>query len=798
MKSYLLLFITYGRYATLLLLVIGVFATITASPVKAQQVTLNNKVTIVSTKGCLPAGEAIAAKILAEEVAKRTGIQWEMSTTWPATGDVIVLQQTGVKSKIEIPGMPALPAHAEAYRVGSVQQNNRTIIQIEGRDSRGVLFGAGHLLRVLQYQPNKVSLAAKLALAEWPEVPVRGHQLGYRNTANSYDGWTPEQYDQYIRELVIFGANSVETIPFAGKPSPHFKVPPEKMNILISEMCKKYEVDYWAWTPVETDLSDAAKRTAYIAECEKLYKEVPKLDAIFFPGGDPGHNPPELMMPLLESLAPILKKYHPKATIWLSLQGFTPEQSQFVYKYMQTKMPDFMGGLVSGPSSPPFEETRAALPAVYGLRNYPDITHTVRCDYPVAWWDPAFNFTLGREPVNPQPYYYANVYRHTVGFTNGFITYSDGAHDDINKMVWSQLGWHACRDVRNTVLEYANFFFASDIAATAGDGILALEKNWEGPIVANGGIAATLQLWQNIEQKHPELAGNWRWQMCLLRAYYDAFTRERYIYEAQLEEQANAVLLNARTIGAATAMEKAEQILSAATTNGVKPLWHRRIIDLCEALYASVQLQTSVVRYMASGAERGAVLDFLDRPLNNRWWLEDEFKRIRTITDKALQLKTLDSLAQYENPGPGSFYDNVANVSKSPHVVRGESIITDPQMRRSDFPGFDWWEGGMSRKRLSWMMSLRWPEAVSYEQLDSTARYTVQVAGYGESLLKANGQRLTPTAYGKGIGERKVFPVPAGLIKEGKLVLTWDTLDEEHINWRQHSRVSEVWLIKEK
>jgi len=797
MKSYLHLFITYARYAALLLLLTGVFALFTASPVYAQQVTLT-KVTIVTGKGRLPAGEAMAAKILMEEVSKRTGLHWEISTQLPASGDVIVLQQAGAKNRMSIPGAPPLSLQAEAYRIGAMREKERMVVCIEGRDSRGVLFGAGHLLRLLQYQQNSVKVDAGLSLAEWPEVPVRGHQLGYRNTANSYDGWTPEQYEQYIRELVIFGANSVETIPYDGKPSPHFKVPPEKMNVLISEICKRYDIDYWAWTPVEVDLSDAAKRAAYIVGSETLYKQTPQINDVFFPGGDPGKNPPELMMPLLETLAPILKKYHPQAKIWLSLQGFTPAQSQFVYQYVNAKLPNWMGGLVCGPSSPPFEETRAALPARYGLRNYPDITHTVRCDYPVAWWDPAFNFTLGREPVNPQPYYYANIYRHTVGYTNGFITYSDGAHDDINKAVWSQLGWHAAGDVRNMVLQYANFFFSSDIAATAADGILALEKNWEGPIVANGSIPAALQLWQNMEQKHPELSGNWRWQMCLLRAYYDAYVRERYIYESDLEQRANAVLLKARETGVAPAMATAEKILQAAVTAPVKPEWHQKITDLCEALYKSVQLQTSVAKYKASGAERGAVLDFLDRPLNNRWWLEDEFKRIGQLTDKEQQLKTLDTLAKWENPGPGSFYDNVANVSKSPHVVRGEGLQTDPLMRRSDNPGFDWWEGGMSRKRLSWMMSLRWPNGLLYEQLDSTANYTVQITGYGESLLKANGQRLQPAVYGKGIGERKVFPVPARLIREGKLLLTWDTIDEEHINWRQHSRVSEVWLIKEK
>ena len=63
--------------------------------------------------------------------------------------------------------------------------------------------------------------------------------------------------------------------------------------------------------------------------------------------------------------------------------------------------------------------------------------------------------------------------------------------------------------------------------------------------------------------------------------------------------------------------------------------------------------------------------------------------------------------------------------------------------------------------------------------------------------MRCNGHFLTPTLYGKGIGEFKEFPVPAESLKEGKMVLTFDSLpDEAHLNWRRQSRVSEVWLLK--
>ena len=44
---------------------------------------------------------------------------------------------------------------------------------------------------------------------EFPRVWV----YGYRDKTNTYDGWDLPQWDQYIRELAIFGTNAIELIP---------------------------------------------------------------------------------------------------------------------------------------------------------------------------------------------------------------------------------------------------------------------------------------------------------------------------------------------------------------------------------------------------------------------------------------------------------------------------------------------------------------------------------------------------------------------------------------------------------
>jgi hypothetical protein len=118
-------------------------------------------------------------------------------------------------------------------------------------------------------------------------------------------------------------------------------------------------------------------------------------------------------------------------------------------------------------------------------------------------------------------------------------------------------------------------------------------------------------------------------------------------------------------------------------------------------------------------------------------------------------------------------------------------------MRRNPNPDFMWWDGGKSRHRPSWISKMDWPLGLRYEGLDPDATYTVRTTGYGQCLLRADGELLSPTVDGRGIGEFKLFPVPAAHIADGTLVLTFDTPHEPGINWRETSRLTEVWLLRE-
>src|SRR5690606_17708417 len=150
---------------------------------------------------------------LIEELAKRTGETLAQSTRWPESGPVIVLgaRTRSGRSAYRLPDVIA-EAHGpgakpEGYTVYTEMENGRPVVWLIGADGRGALYAAGHLLRTVNWGPGVLNLDRPVNLATAPAYPIRGHQLGYREHSNSYDAFTVERYDTYIRELAIFGAN---------------------------------------------------------------------------------------------------------------------------------------------------------------------------------------------------------------------------------------------------------------------------------------------------------------------------------------------------------------------------------------------------------------------------------------------------------------------------------------------------------------------------------------------------------------------------------------------------------------
>lgn len=761
-------------------------------PVRAQErVDLTRAVIVTGVNPTAP--EKVAVNMLRDEVESRTGIRWDVVRKRPAGHAPAIV--------IRLAGASGGELRPEGFRNGVVRSPAPTVT-VTGNDPRGVLFGIGHLLRKMEMRRGQVLLDANYAVTTAPQTRLRGHQLGYRPKTNSYDGWTLAMWEQYIRDLAVFGTNAIELIPPRSDDdadSPHFPQPPMEMMTGMSKLADDYGLDVWIWYPaLDKDYADPKTVEFALGEWGEVFRKLPRVDAVFVPAGDPGHTPLKILFPLLEKQAANLRRYHPKAQMWLAPQGWDAANIEDFFTVMAAR-PAWMSGIVFGPQVRiPLDELRRRLPKEYPIRHYPDITHTRSCQYPVPDWDAAFAFPLGREPINPRPVDEAAIFRLLQKHTIGFIAYSEGANDDVNKMIWSGLGWNAQTPVVEILRDYGRYFLSPDRADDFTQGLLALERNWRGPAVTNAGIRATLQQFQAMEKTAtPRMRLNWRFQQALYRAYYDAYIQSRALYEDGLEQRAMERLRAAPETGSLASMEAAQAILDQARTHRVAADLRARVFELAEALFQSLRMQLSVPRYQAIAVGRGANLDTIDVPLNSREWLLEQFARIRKLAEEPKRLAAIDALVNWTNPGPGGFYDDPGNTRQQPHLVPGSSFAQDPQYFRGPLMYFDnrqigpksWWDHAMTLYEQ--------PLRMKYEGLDPAARYRVRaVYGAGPLRLRANGKHEIH-GYLEKPYEVLEYAIPPEATRGGGLTLEWNRTPGGGGAGRG-CQVAEVWLIKER
>jgi hypothetical protein len=421
--------------------------------------------------------------------------------------------------------------------------------------------------------------------------------------------------------------------------------------------------------------------------------------------------------------------------------------------------------------------------------------------------------TEHREVINPRPMDYANVCKLWNNLTVGFLTYSEGCNDDVNKAVWSALGWDPERPVLDILREFSRYFIGERYTEDFAQGLLALERNWRGPIVSNPDIVTTLHQFQQMERSaSPRELANWRFQQGLFRAYYDAYLRSRLLYETTLEERALETLRAAGVLGSLAAMNRAETILNRAVTERVALDWRARIFELAEALFQSIRMQLSVPRYKAIAVDRGASLDTVDYPLNNRRWWKERFDVIRQVKSEPERLRALDAAVHWTDPGPGGFYDDLGNLTRQPHLVRGLPFAQDPASLVSSKIGFE--EGDEVDEpdekpegalRFSWIdhaeSLVDQPLKLRYTDLDPTARYKLRVVYGGDSPKKtirlvANDTLEIHPLMTKPFPCRPIeFDLPVAATQTGELNLSWFREPGLGGNGRG-CQVSEIWLIK--
>jgi hypothetical protein len=406
--------------------------------------------------------------------------------------------------------------------------------------------------------------------------------------------------------------------------------------------------------------------------------------------------------------------------------------------------------------------------------------------------------------INPRPRDESAIFHALADQTIGFITYSEGCNDDVNKVVWSALGWDPAADLLDVLRDYARCLVGLDDADADGfaRGLFALEQNWRGPLLTNGSVETTLQQFRTLERRiAPRVLANWRFQQAVYRAYFDAYQRSRLIHETDLQERAMDRLRAARATGSLIAMEQAEAILNRSRTEPVAADLRARVFELAEALFQSIRMQLSVPRYKAISVGRGANLDTIDVSLNDREWLGRRFAAIRELASEPARLKELDAIVDWTNPGPGGFYDDLGDPMRRPHLVPGPPYAEDPAGLRGPMTAFDQDPGW----RRSWCRHAGTlfgrPLRLHYAGLDRDASYKVRIVYTGDMFqvrmqLVADGTtEIHPYLLKPRDMTPLEFDIPREATRDGTLDLSWNAEPGRAGNGRG-CQVAEVWLIR--
>ncbi|HEX5482724.1 MAG TPA: hypothetical protein VFZ08_08890 [Terriglobia bacterium] len=790
---------------------------------------------VVVTPERLSRREQRAVSMLVDEVGKRTGICWRITHSWPGSpAETIVIGSQKEISEFR-PHLSGVTPHnslrAEGFALRAWTNAQGRGVMVAGADERGVLFGAGGLLRKLRMTKGRILVDERLNLVTSPKYSLRGHQLGYRPKTNSYDGWTVAMWEQYIRDLAVFGTNSIELIPPRSddRPdSPHFWLPPLQMMVEMSRIADRYGLDVWIWYPaMDRDYSDPKTVDAALKEWGQTFQSLPRVNAVFVPGGDPGRTEPKVLLSLLEKQTENLHRYHPHAQMWISPQSFDERWMNEFLEILRGNQPQWLSGVVFGPQiSLSLPALRKRIPSRYPIRLYPDITHTLKCQFPVPDWDLAFALTEGREVINPRPEGYANIVRRYAPNSIGFISYSEGCNDDVNKIVWSSLAWNPETPAIEILREYSRYFIGESVAEGFAQGLLALERNWRAPLISNESVMTTLREFQEMEDEaSPHDLLKWRFQQGLYRAYYDAYIRSRLLYETDLERQALAKLEEVRRpgvrpapfgvgaekgysgseLGLSAVLSEAGAILDKTFTAPVAADSRTRILELGEALYQSIRMQLSVERYRAEAVGRGATLDTLDASVSNLPWLRRRIEEIRATPSGEDTIKAILALLDRTNPGPGGFYDDLGDAARQPHLVRGLGSVQDPEFRSSSLMGFSYPDEAGGKMPAAWK---RWAESLydaplemRYSDLDPGARYRIRVVYAGDSMTKkirlaAGGIEIHGFIKKPWPVAPLEFDIPKEAIRGGELKLSWFREPGLGGNGRG-CQVAEVWLIRQ-
>ncbi len=524
---------------------------------------------------------------------------------------------------------------------------------------RGLIYAFALVLRKTVFCEEGFELVNDVSGIYKSHKSIRGHQIGYRTTPNTYDAWDVGQYRRYMLETMFSFSDVCEQMPYVhgkSKRNTLMKYDEEELLTELSRICKDLDLDLSLWypnTPSDDDVSFAIKRR------EKVFASLPHLKYVFIPGGDPGELDADELIKRCRAYSKVLKRYHPDAEIWPSAQqphnrpGWGDEFINNVNDDTSS-----LGGIITGPNRAfPIDELRRRLTPELPIRFYPDITHTHRCEHPLhidtSPWHYAYAVCHGREPVCPRPNELRALHAQTDPYCVGSVTYSEGVNDDVNKFIWADADFFGYgQTVIQSLEDYSRLFFPGVNEKKITGLILGLEKNWYGSPTAIDDVVSVREGFEILLREHPYLKECWRFRILLMRARTDVYISMRFLFDENLCRGAREHLYRSET-------DNALRILETPYTSEIVDM--RSLIDRdAKDLFEMIGYQTDTRRFYADNSERGAVLDTIDLPVSDKEWLVSKIRLFYELPADADKTAYLHFIADPKYIGAKGVYYSVA------------------------------------------------------------------------------------------------------------------------------------------
>lgn len=493
---------------------------------------------------------------------------------------------------------------------------------------RGLIFAYSLFLRKSTFRKGNLYLCDDICGIHKPQKKIRGHQVGYRTTPNTYDAWDYDQYFRYYLDMMAFGTNTCEHN--GTKPDKNFRnelMKYEQYDFLVeaSRLADTVDLDVSLWHANDDKETEADA----LALRRSLYAAIPRLDYLFVPGGDPGEMEASAFVERCKKISNLLKALHPNAQFHPSAQAphSYPDWGKVFTDSLKDE-PDEIDMVIMGPNHAyPIHELRAKISEKYPMRFYPDITHNLRCEYPVNFlhddWHFALASTLSRESVNPRPTELRKLHRIFAPYTVGGVSYSEGVHDDVNKMIWSALEWDENADLREILLDYARFFMYGTDEEKIADGILMMERSWQGDPAENPCIDVVYTIFCELKADFPQLSENWRFMLLYFRACCDKLVKMRRSFDIPMIK--NSI----RAMKRGDYNKAVESLSSGYSTKYVS--LRNELNDIAKKLFDLIGIQLDVEHYFADSWERGATLDTIDNNVSDRAYLLQKLRMAKDL-----------------------------------------------------------------------------------------------------------------------------------------------------------------------